>query len=198
MVKPTLQGIGALTIVVFAVGCGSSPTSPSAASPVASPPSLDSTPRSTLLARPGSQDFCEYPDLQVTASAVGATLDGQAAILGGSFTGVHRYGTMDGTVLVTVFKPIVLRNRQLELTQEHTFTLAEGTFTGATRSMIRSVSRQSGAYRLNERLPITGGTRLYLDAQGELRVDGIYDRNTGVMQYRVTGQVCRTGDLSID
>jgi len=198
MVKPTLQIIGASAVVAFAIGCGSSPTSPSAASPVASPAAFDSTPRSTLLARPGSSDLCDYPDLQVTASIGGAALEGQAAMLGGSFTGVHRYGTMDGTVLVAVSNAVVLRNRHLEVTQEHTFTLAEGTFTGATWSMLRAVNGQSGAYRLNERLPITGGTKMFLNAQGELRLDGIYDRNAGAMQYRVTGQVCRTGELWID
>jgi hypothetical protein len=200
-VRLTLQIVPALAFGLVALGCGSSPTAPSASPGVAESALFafgdGSSTNGTLAARPGRQ-FCEYPDLQVSASVEGGVLDGGPALLVGSFSGVHRYGTMAGSVAVDVSTQHVLRNRHLEIMHQHTLTLADGAFIAAGRSLLRPLSNRSGGYRLRARLPVTGGTKIFLDAQGELHLDGIFDRTSGTMQYRLTGEICRTGLVPVE
>jgi hypothetical protein len=199
-VKSTLHIVSALTLGLVTIGCGSSPTAPSAAGNVSDSAlfAIDGSSQDRgLAARPDNQ-FCEYPDLQVSAAADEPALDGTTAWLAGSFSGVHRFGTMDGTVAIAVTQQHVLRNRQLEIVHEHTLTLPDGAFTAAGRSLLRAVHGQPGTYQLRERLPITSGTKIFLDARGELRLDGTFDRNSGSMQYRLTGEICRTGIVPIE
>jgi hypothetical protein len=200
-VRSTLQIVAAVTFGLVGIGCGSSPTTPSAAPGVAQSSLFafgdGSSNSGALAARPGKQ-FCYYPDLQVSATAGDPVFDGPAALLVGSFSGVHRYGTMDGSVAISVSTQNVLRNRQLEIVHEHTLTLADGAFIAGGRSLLRPLSDRSGRYQLRERLPVTGGTKIFLDAQGELHLDGTYDRTSGTMQYRLTGEICRTGLLPVE
>jgi hypothetical protein len=200
MLKSMLQIVSASTLGLLAIACGSSPTAPSAPSG-ASDSALSALNGSSsldrgLAARPG-KEFCEYPDIQVSATAGGPLADVSAAVLAGSFSGVHRLGTMDGYVAIAVSAQHVLRNRQLEVLHEHTLTLPDGAFTAAGRSLLRPIAGKPGSYQLRDRLPITAGTLMFLDAQGELRLDGTYDRTSGTMQYRLTGEICRTGLVPI-
>ena len=200
MLKSALQIVSASTLGLLAIACGSSPTGPSASSGAAESAlsALDgsSSLDRGLAARPGNQ-FCEYPDIQVNATAGGPTAEGSAAVLAGSFSGVHRLGTMDGSVAISVSGHHLLRNRQLEIVHEHTLTLADGAFTVAGRSLLRPIAGQPGSYQLRERLPITAGTMIFLDAEGVLRLAGTYNRTSGSMQYRLTGEICRTGRVPI-
>jgi hypothetical protein len=198
-VKSTLQIVSALTLVLVTIACGSSPTAPSTTSGVSESAQFgfgeSSSPGGSAV-RPGGE-FCEYPDVQVSATAGGPLIDGSSgAVLGGAFSGAHRYGTMEGTVAIAISSQHVLRNRQLEVVHAHTLTLADGAFTASGRSLLRPVAGQPGSYQLRDRLPITAGTKIFLDAQGELRLEGTYDRNTGSMQYRLTGEICRTGRVT--
>jgi hypothetical protein len=199
MLKSTLQIVSASTLGLLAIACSNSPTAPSAASGASDSAlsALDGTSSLDrgLAARPG-KEFCEYPDIQVSATAGGPVADG-SAVLAGSFSGMHRLGTMEGHVAIAVSAQHVLRNRQLEVLHEHTLTLPDGGFTAAARSLLRPIKGRPGSYQLRERLPITGGTLMFLDAQGELRLDGTYDRTSGTMQYRLTGEICRTGLVPI-
>ena len=196
-VKSGLLIVSASALVFVTTGCAQSPTAPSGAGEAAESALFAVGDSSGLAARPGKA-FCDYPDVQVTATANGSVMDGSAAVFGGAFSGVHRDGTMAGTVAISVTVQNVLRNRALELVHEHTLTLPDGAFTYAGRSLLRPVSGQPASYQLRERLPVTGGTKIFLDAQGELRLDGVYDRTSGVMQYRLTGEICRTGLVPIE
>jgi hypothetical protein len=200
MLKSTLQILSVSTLGVLAIACGSSPTAPSPTNGVSDSALMAFEGSSSLdrgiAAKPGNR-FCEYPDLQVNATAGGPLLDDVATVFVGGFSGVHRYGTMDGAVSIAMATQHVLRNRHLEIVHDHTFTLADGAFTAAGRSLLRPVSGQPWTYRLRERLPITAGTKIFLDAQGELRLDGTYNRISGSMQYRLTGEICRTGRVPI-
>jgi hypothetical protein len=180
--------LSATVVSLTSLACGQHPSNPvGPSSPAVTELGPATSIETTLKLTPS--DLCDYPDLRVIVLRT----EPGSATFGGSFDGTHKGGTMSGSAAVTM-PP--LRSARI-VPQQHAYQLPEGTFAAEGDATLTRI-QGSTSYHLRDRLTITGGTRLFQGATGELRVDGTYDPVIGTMIYSLRGRLCRTGTGGID
>jgi hypothetical protein len=180
--------LSATVVSLTSLACGQHPSNPVGPSPLAvTEPAAATSIETPLKLNPS--DRCDYPDLRVVVLRT----EPGTATFSGSFDGTHKGGTMSGSATVTMAP---LSDARM-ISQQHAYQLPDGVFAAEGDATLTAI-HGSTSYHLRDRLTITGGTRLFQGATGELRADGTYDPVNGTMIYTLRGRLCRTGTGGID